>query len=133
MNFNFHRAYSLPVKEFSRQLLHQYDANGNGQIDLRPVLQNRGRPESSRLELDFAENPTLGDAKRLSRGNLFKDVDRQGNRDGVVDGPELQQFLDRYDSNQDGELDGRGLKGLRKGHALGELDLFNRDYPEEQD
>ena len=60
MNFKVNQSGSIPVRELSQKILRQYDADGNGKIDLnRPVVGNRGRSEAYRQDLSFSENPGL--------------------------------------------------------------------------
>ena len=134
MNFRINKTQPISVHELSQKIMRQYDADGNGQIDLnRPVLTNRGHTEAYRQDLSFSENPGIDHSQReLTRKELFEAADRAGDGNGEVTGAELEGFIAGFDTDHDGSLDSRGIQGMRKGRALGELDLFNRKYDEER-
>lgn len=134
MNFRINASPSVSVRELSQQILQQYDANGNGQIDLnRPVLTNRGHSEAYRQDATFSENAGIAFPHReLTRKELFEAADHAGDNNGEVTGAELENLIGSFDGDHNGVLDSRGIQGMRKGRALGELDLFNRKYDEER-
>lgn len=132
MNFRINQAASVSVHELSQKIMRDYDANGNGKIDLnRPVLANHGQTEAYRQDLSFSENDGLvSHGRELNRKALFEAADAAGDHDGAVSATELESFIGSFDTNHDGQLESRGIQGMRKGRALGELELFNRRFDE---
>lgn len=120
---------SVPINKLVASLMYQYDYNKNGQIDIeRRVIGNNRKNESSRFE----ENHLNGDKVEFSRGDLFKDADKAGIKDKKVTREELENFIGKFDKDGDGFLSSRGVDGMVKGKALGEYELFLRDYEETQ-
>lgn len=94
-------------------------------------MVNNGQSETTRIDRTFSENPDIDYPQReLSRKELFEAADEMGDDDGNVTSEELTQFIESFDLNHNGKLDSRGIKGMLQGKAMGELDLFNRDYDE---
>lgn len=118
---------SISVKQLTASLIAQYDANGNGQIDIsRRVAGNENRNENSRIEKNYIG----GDFTEFSRGDLFKDADKFGKKDKVVTKDELEKYIGFFDKDGDGVLSSRGVGGMLKGEPLGEYEQFLREYEE---
>jgi hypothetical protein len=134
LNFRIAKAQSISVHQLSEQIIRQYDANGDGRIEInRPVLANNGLTEAYRRDLSFSENQGVDyPARELSRQKLFTAADQAGNHDGEVTPDELETLISGFDQDHNGSLDSRGIFGMSQGRALGELDLFNREYAEER-
>ena len=120
---------SISVNKLAASLITQYDANGNGQIDLgRRVAGNNNRNETSRFEPNYLNK----DFTEFSRGDLFKDADKFGTKDRKVTKEELEKFIGFFDKDGDGQLSSRGVSGMLKGEPLGEYETFLREYEEIQ-
>lgn len=130
MNINPRR--NVPIQKLSDDIMKDYDANKDGKVSLRGRLMvNHGQSETTRIDRTFSENPDIDYPQReLSRKDLFEAADEMGDDDGHVTSEELTQFIESFDLNNNGKLDSRGIKGMLQGKAMGELDLFNRDYDE---
>lgn len=120
---------SVPINRLVASIMAQYDADGNGEIELgKKVSQNNNRTENTRFEKNYIS----GDIAEFSRGDLFKDTDKEIFKDKKVTKQELENYLSKYDLDKDGSLSSRGTSGMIKGKPIGEYESFIRDYEETQ-
>ena len=118
---------SISVNRLAALIMAQYDADGNGEIDLaKKIPHNNNKTENTRFEPNYL----TGDITEFSRGDLFKDADKSVFKDKKVTKQELESYLSKYDLDKDGVLSSRGVSGVIKGKPMGEYESFLRDYEE---
>lgn len=74
----------------SDRIMKKYDSNQNGTLEVS--------------EESFLRNESDGVTKVESHGLLFTDADAFGNSDGVVSEEELLRFLEKFDTDGNGEI-----------------------------
>ncbi|MFN8673345.1 MAG: hypothetical protein U0457_14835 [Candidatus Sericytochromatia bacterium] len=118
----------ISVNKLVDSIMYQYDRNNNGKIEIdRGRAINDGRSEKYRIE-DDSLNSTV---KEFSRQDLFKDADKYGIKNKEITRDELFNFISKkFDVDQDGFLSTRDFGGMIKGSALGEYEIFLREYDE---
>ncbi|MEK7433895.1 MAG: hypothetical protein AABZ74_12230 [Cyanobacteriota bacterium] len=118
----------ISVNKLVDSIMYKYDRNNDGKIDInRTTLLNNNKSEKTRTEDDFLNSGV----KEFSRQDLFKDSDKFGVKNKEINREELFNFISKkFDMDQDGFLSTRDLGGMIKGSALGEYEIFLREYDE---
>ena len=80
----------IAPNQFADMLMAKYDSNEDGKLDVAAE--------------SFLRTPLDNVMKVESRGLLFSDADALGNADGSVSFQELENFLNTFDTDHDGEL-----------------------------
>jgi len=115
-------ADGVNVNKLTDHIIKKYDKNGDKTIDL-------GREDALIVEGKKAQNSDTVLLTKLTMGSLFKDTDKAGNNDGKTTRQELYKFIDKFDTNKDGDLDANPLL-KRFFFGDGELEKFDNKYSE---
>lgn len=99
-NLDTHTGFSgngISVNQLTESIMNKYDQDHDRILDVNLDSFLRKR-------VGYEPGDTVIYIKTESRGLLFTNADKEGDRNGLVTEKELMQHLDQFDENHDGEI-----------------------------
>ena len=87
---------AIAISQLTSEIIKKYDQNKDAVLDVAA---------DSFLRKEIERTPGSIVIKTESRGLLFTDADKAGNKDGLVTNTELYNYIKKFDENSNADID----------------------------